>query len=154
MSYWEEMVNIPLFRNDYQVWILVSTTCSEINSRVIRQLMATFITKCLKYIFLIGYTVLVYHFLLRILDFDISQCVSSYIFNHYCFRMQDILLCQNIRKKTDISCTDELCLVFLPIYKNTRQNTLGIVYYWMTLPKCTRVKKSVRTQYIYTFITR
>ena len=78
---------------------------------IIRQLMATFITQYLKYIFLIGYTLLVSHFSLRILDLDISQYVSSYIFNHYCFRMQDILLCQNIRKKTDISCTDELCLV-------------------------------------------
>ena len=116
--------------------------------------MATFITKYLKYIFLIGYTVLVYHFLLRILDFDISQYVSSYIFNHYCFGIQDILLCQNIRKKTDISCTDELCLVFLPIYKNTRQNTLGIVYNWMTLPKCTRVEKNQYIHNKYTFIQR
>ena len=120
----------------------------------IRQSMVTFITKYLKYIFLIGHTVLVSHFLLRILDFDISQCVSSYIFNHYCFRMQDILLCQNIRKKTDISCTDEWCLVSsLYIKRHGKTHWESFIIEW----RCQNVrelKNSVRTQFIHIHITR
>ena len=113
------------------------------------QLVATYITKCLKYIFLIGYTVLVYHFSLRVLDFDISQCVSSYIFNHYCFRIQDILLCQNIRKKTDISCTDELCLVSsLYIKRHGKTHWESFIIEW----RCQNVRElkiSVRKQFIH-----